>query len=201
MPGRIFIDMDGVLVNYVAGVCRAFGVAHRPYPFPRGDWDFFAHPPLSKSADDVAPVMDHDFYAGLDWLPDGEEIVSRSEKKVGAANVYLLTAPWDTPGCYDGKLDWVRTHLPRYARRVLVGTPKEACSFPGAVLLDDSESNGRKFASAPDPGTAVLVPRPWNARHAEACPDTFRVFDLDGLFDGYADGRPARVDDYLAGKK
>lgn len=192
----LLLDMDGVIVDYFSGVCRRFKQPTYPYSYTPGVWSWFAEIGMTDS--DVAPCMDREFYASLDWMPDGREIVEYAERKAGPDNVYLLTAPWDTDGCLAGKMDWVKRHMPRYTRRVLMGTPKELCSRPDAVLLDDSESNCRKFVDVPNPGTAVVCPRPWNVRHPESCLQTGRVLDLEGLFHGYRDGRPHGLDDYLA---
>lgn len=182
-PDRIFIDMDGVLVDYYAGVCRAFGRTPWPYCCRLGEWNFFRSEPLNLTDAQVAPIMGREFYANLDWLPDGGEIVTEAACLVGEKNVYLLTSPWDTEGCRDGKADWVKRHLPDYYRRLLIGSPKEACSYPGSVLLDDSEVNCRTFAGVKNPGRAVLVPRPWNARHAEAIPENGMMRNFVAVFD------------------
>lgn len=157
---RCFLDMDGVLVDYYAGVCRVFGFNPWPYICRPGDWDFYNDAPLHQSPDLVAPHMGYEFYADLDWLPDGKHIVQQAEEVFGAENVYLLSSPWDTDGCDAGKRAWIKKHLPAYQRRALIGSCKEACAFPASVLFDDSEENLKKFQKAG--GQGVLVPRPWN---------------------------------------
>lgn len=196
---NILLDMDGVLADFHSAVCRLYGKQPWPFVWKPNNWNWFIEWGVTES--DLAPHMDHDFYAGLDWTPDGREILERAEKAVGRDNVYFLTSPWDTPGCADGKRAWVRRHVPHYLPRTLIGTPKHLCSRPDCLLMDDSEKNCRKFSGVSKGGYAVLVPRPWNARHHEACFETGRVLDLPGLFDGYADGRPPSLDEYLRGKR
>lgn len=196
----ILLDMDGVLCDYYGAVCRLLGRDPWPYTCEPNKWNWFSQWGMTDA--DVAPLMDHGFYANLDWTPDGQRIVELAEQRVGADNVYLLTSPWETPGCRDGKAEWIRRNLPGYERRSMIGTPKHLCSRPDAVLIDDSESNCRKFASVKNhPGVAVVLPRPWNPRYDECCFATGRVLDLDGLFHGYGDGRPSGLDEYLAGKR
>ena len=202
---KILLDMDGVLCAYYEAVMRALAADYltpAPWPYPKravNVWNWFSLWGVKES--DVAPMMNRRFYASLDWTADGREILTECERMVGADNVYLLTSPWDTDGCIEGKRDWVRLHAPAYLRRMMIGSPKELCSRPDHVLIDDSETNCRKFAAAPKGGTAVLVPRPWNVRHDECCLETGRVKDLQGLFHGYGDGRPRLLDDYLARKQ
>lgn len=175
---RIFVDMDGVLCDYYAGICSVLG--HKPWPYicELGEWNFFHCSPMLKTADQIAPHMDREFYANLDWLPDGSEIITQACVMVGEENVYLLTSPWDTEGCHAGKMDWVKNHLPHFKNKTLIGTPKEACSFPGSVLIDDAEKNCTKFESVANPGRAVLLPRPWNRRHGECDVSRGHVRDL-----------------------
>lgn len=59
-----------------------------------------------------------------------------------------------------GKAEWLRRHgLTRY----LIGTNKAACAHPGAVLIDDSDSECEMFAAAG--GRTILFPRHWNTMH------------------------------------
>ena len=166
-PMTCFLDMDGVLADYYAGVCRAFGLDPWPYKCRLGDWDFYTGEPLGLTTEQVAPKMDAEFYAGLDLLPDARRIVETAEAWY-QGDVYFLTSPWDTPGCFDGKLAWVKKHFPKYARRMLVGSAKEACAHPDAILFDDSPVNCKKFREAKFRGEAFLVPRPWNEKWQES---------------------------------
>lgn len=199
---RILLDMDGVLCDFHSAVCRIYDKQPWPFVWTPNQWNWFGEWGVTDA--DLAPHMNRSFYAGLDWTPDGREILDRAEQKADG-DVWLVTSPWDTDGCMDGKRDWVRTHMPKYARRMLIGSPKELCSHPGVVLLDDSEKNCRAFVKTQfpghQPGHAVLLPRPWNVRHDECDFNTGRVWDLAGLFCGYTDGRPSQMDQYLESKK
>jgi 5'(3')-deoxyribonucleotidase len=171
-PMQAFIDLDGVLADYYGGVCRAFGVA-KPWPYlcPLGAWNFFVHPPLSLTNEQVTPKMDRNFFANLDLLPDAYEIVQFMESQF-EGEVYFLTSHWNTTGCEEGKRQWVHKHFPHFDKRTLIGSCKEACARPTAYLWDDSPVNCDVFKEAG--GLAILIPRPWNSRHAECCIKTGR---------------------------
>jgi len=165
-----FLDLDGVLADYYGGICRVFGLDPWPFKCRLGDWNFFTGKPLNQTNETVAPLMDRDFYANLDLLPDAKKIVERAEWAY-RGDVYFLTSPWDTPGCFDGKLAWVKKHFPKYAKRMLVGSPKEACSHPGAILFDDSPANCQSFRESKFGGESFLVPRPWNEKWQQCSPE------------------------------
>jgi hypothetical protein len=181
-PAAICLDMDGVLCDFFGGVNRLFGVPSWPYPYPVGDWDWYAHFPYPKKPVDLAPHMNFEFHRDLDWTPDGEEILAAAAHLVGADNVWLVTAPWHTPGCRDGKAAWVERHCPVLLPRLVVTSSKVVASHPGWLLLDDSDKNCAAYEAKANGGRAAVVPRPWNARHADCCLSTGRVLDLAPLF-------------------
>jgi len=155
---KCLLDLDGVLVDYVGG-CRR--LHDRPDPYASGfdRWDFVAE--FGMSAASFYAPQGRDFWADLDWTPDGRQIFNLIHKHFGPDNTCLLTSPILTEGCYDGKVAWIRKHLPReYHRRFLIGPAKEFCAGPGRVLFDDNDENVAKFTNAG--GFGVLVKRPWN---------------------------------------
>ncbi len=118
--------------------------------------------------------LDEDFWAGLSPTPKCFDLVNLAEDHFGRDNVCILTSPILTPGCAEGKLRWLRMHLPRYARKCLIGPCKELCASPQALLVDDSEDNCRKFEAWR--GKTVLVPAPWNRAHALTGQVAFTVY-------------------------
>lgn len=172
---RIFLDMDGVLVDYYGGVLRATIGDTNPWPYKStpGKWNFYEEHGVTTGQ--VAPLMDADFYSELKWLPDGREILELCEATVGPRNVFLLSSPWDTNGCFEGKMEWVRRNMKGYERRVLIGPCKEACAHPDACLIDDADKNCNAFAACE--GKAILYPRPWNSKYLITDQTTGRPID------------------------
>lgn len=161
---RCFLDLDGVLVNFVGGACR-FHRRRNPYALPAslGEWDCVSL--LGMSQEEFWRGLDFHFWRNLEWMADGRRVLDLVEGTFGASNVCLLTSPPDNRGSVDGKRAWVNRHLPQYFRRLLIGSAKEFMAGPEAVLVDDYAVNVDRFAEAG--GFSVLVPRPWNRRHAE----------------------------------
>jgi hypothetical protein len=153
IPRKCLLDLDGVLVDFVSGVFALRGLdINGSQDGIR--WDFIE--------DHEWGLMGRSFFAGLRPTPFAFEIINAVETAFGSDNVCILTSPVKTPGCYEGKLDWIRRYLPRFERRILVGAAKEFCANPNSVLVDDYDVNIDKFRR--NGGTGILIPQPWNER-------------------------------------
>jgi len=164
---RVLLDMDGVLVDCWGGVRHRHGVDPDPYEDPSnlGNSAWWSDL-LGIPADDLFPDLGVEWWAGLDPLPGWRSIVAAVESLVGPENVCILTSPtrFDAGDCYEGKLWWIKRHLPGYERRFMVGKPKQFCAAPWSLLVDDDERNCQAFSEAG--GVSLLVPAPWNKLHA-----------------------------------
>jgi len=158
---KIFLDLDGVLVDFVGGIHRAFGKEYSYNSAPI-KWNFFKdwEPKISfRSFNFVCTV---DFWANLDWMHDGREILQEINAKLGVSdNLFLLTCPMPNSQSWTGKRLWVERHIPHLVDRLIV-TPafKGIFASDNAVLIDDKDENIAKFVEAG--GRGILVPRPWN---------------------------------------
>lgn len=94
-----------------------------------------------------------------DWLID------ISVSLVGEENVYIASSPTKDPDCLAGKLEWIHENLPTFLHRQYFITPRKAqLARPGALLIDDSDSNVLDWRMRD--GSAITTPRPWNTYHA-----------------------------------
>jgi 5'(3')-deoxyribonucleotidase len=169
---RVLLDMDGVLVDFVGGICAAHG---RENPYLKGATGWNTDKALGISEEEFwRPAENPGFWERLEWMPDGRRILDYVIGTIGKQNVYILTSParsdddgQDEAECHYGKLLWLYRELPSFARkgRLLFGSCKHLCAAKGNILVDDADHNVEAFRAAG--GTAVLVPRPWNARHTE----------------------------------
>ncbi len=176
-PVKVFLDMDGVLVNFVAGALKA----HRRQfsELKPGAWDFHEALGIEPSAF-WNMLKGPTFWRCLPWMDDGRAILALVERVFGAENVCLLTSPCLDPECATGKVRWLEEQLPEYKRRFLIGPQKDFVAGPGKVLIDDSPKNVQAFCAAG--GEGLVVPRFWNHLHA------------------YADRAVAFLESYLAPK-
>lgn len=158
---NILLDMDGVLVDFVSGACKAH---NRTNPFDplieEAKGQFYIDKIWGMSDKEFwAPMESEHFWANLDWMEDGRRILELCE--CFADNVVLATSPTIHATSSSGKHIWINEHLPAYKRKFLIGAPKEIAASSDLILVDDSDKNIGKFAAAG--GYGVLVPRPWNS--------------------------------------
>ena len=158
----VFLDMDGVLVDFVGGINKVFSLP-KEFPPPKADglpqWNWFENYGLTSR--EVNAVCDIDFWANLEWMHDGKQIFKYIEERVDQSNIYLLTTPMPNPGSGTGKMLWVNKHLPRYSERTIITqAPKSIFAGLDRLLIDDKDENVTEFVAAG--GQGILVPRPWN---------------------------------------
>ena len=168
---RLYVDMDGVLVDFTAGMCNHFHIPFdiNNYPFPIGLWDYSTHlkDNYNLDWDDVVKLCnDSNFWANLPELPMFSRLYSDLIKVANRYNMdlVLLTTPTgDRANCNIGKQIWLNRHSMHSPLQVLKdGETKGSYALPGDVLVDDKGSNVQDFIKAG--GKGVLIPRPWNNR-------------------------------------
>lgn len=180
MIEEIYLDMDGVLVDFVGGVIREFGVFTdmRERVF---EWDQIpsvitaATGTLVTDAEMWGRLEDRGeaFWRNLEWLPWGQELYKMC---CDAGPVVLMTTPSEDPYSAAGKLAWIQEQLPaEQHRRYSLSPCKPSLRHSAALLIDDGEHNVDGFRAprfvhsggsnmhALAGGRAVLVPAPWNS--------------------------------------
>ena len=154
-----FLDMDGVLVNFVAGACEKLGISD-PYGEGSkilGKWNMFQN---TGYPEHVHNAWDKSFWAQLPKMHDADAIVKMVVSYFTWDQVVIFSKPSTHPDCIAGKLEWLQKHYPRLSNQFLFGTNKSCSAHPRAVLIDDSDKNVDQFRDAG--GRAILYPRSWN---------------------------------------
>ncbi|KKM80651.1 hypothetical protein LCGC14_1337740 [marine sediment metagenome] len=152
---KVFLDLDGVLVDFRRGVCEAFGRKDTS-----NNWTFWENWEGVTNRD-VDAKCDIFFWNLLDWTPDGTGIEHAVREKFGEENIYLLTTPMPNVGSGTGKLRWIKRCMPWvYDRTIISYAPKHLFANPDTLLIDDKDQNIEEFQAAG--GQGILVPRIWN---------------------------------------
>lgn len=159
-----YLDMDGVIANFVAGVLKRFSVKQNPYETDEkhlGNW--YIQEILGIPNETFYDALDHDFWANLPKTRESDDIVNIALRVFGEDRVRICTTPTIHPGSYSGKFEWIDDHYPFLRRSLVTTATKEELAGPERLLIDDSDKNVEAFESAG--GKTFLYPRPWNKRH------------------------------------
>lgn len=167
MTNRAYLDMDGVLANFIDGVCNAHG---RPSPYldPANHGKSEIDHIWGMTATEFwAPVNNSpEFWDGLQRMPDADDIVASVIRAFGEENIAILTAPSMDPQCVPGKRRWMRKYYPMFSQRMIFGSAKDFLAGPHRFLIDDRDKNLEDFER--HGGHSICVPRLWNNAHANA---------------------------------
>lgn len=170
---KLWLDMDGVIADFTAGVCRYFKIpfSNENYPFPLGLWDYvkyFEDEHDLSWADVKIACSCSSFWENLPLLPNAIKFYGTLAHHF---DIQFLTTPTgDFGSVFDGKRKWLKQHgfaVLHDKRMTLLesGESKEDYAAKYLFLIDDQDVNVQKFRHGG--GYAVLVPRPWNNRHRE----------------------------------
>jgi hypothetical protein len=119
MKRIVYVDMDGVLVDFQSGVDRLPEEVRRTYE------------PHLENAPGIFALMD----------PRPDAIESYREL-AGLFDTYVLsTSPWANPSAWSDKLLWVKRYLGDVARKRLILTHRKDLNR-GDFLIDDRPYHG-----------------------------------------------------------
>lgn len=153
----IFIDLDGVLVDFVGGVSRLLGVPVVAHVFGLGEMFGMSNSAAWRAIDQAGA----DFWSGLEPLPWAGDVVeiASAEKPVG-----FLSSSGGYPNADAGKRAWLRKHFGTEIadELIIVGTKqrKWMLSAPGRVLVDDHAETVTRWGA--HGGQGILFPATWN---------------------------------------
>jgi FMN phosphatase YigB (HAD superfamily) len=156
---HIFIDLDGVLADWVGGVIDLFG-RDRDYVFRH--WtsgDYSVEKALNVTTERLWNRINQqgsDWWAHLDRFHWNQDLLSLIIDTTAAASI--LTSPGDCVHAYNGKRIWADRHVPGFALHLT--SEKQLLAKPSSLLIDDSGRNCEEFIAAG--GNAILFPQHWN---------------------------------------
>lgn len=153
----VFLDMDGVLANFIEAAHEVHGRKYVHEEYPRGCWEIADH--WGISVDDFWAGIDRkfDFWEELKPYPWCQELIKLARS--AGKQVKLLTSPSKSPLCYYGKRAWCSVNVP-HDIELIICKSKSLLASPTRLLIDDGDHNVMPWVNAG--GRAVLFPQPWN---------------------------------------
>ncbi len=156
MITSIYIDLDGVLVDWHTAACRLFGVDPADIE-DKSEHDICGH--LGIDEDTLWDRIDQegeDFWADLDSYGWADQLWKGCCR---IAPTCLLTSPSRAYFSSAGKHKWVREHLGN-TRDFIFTSNKHLLARPGRVLIDDYRKNIQLWRQAG--GIGMLFRQPWS---------------------------------------
>lgn len=174
MEWTIYLDIDGVLADFIGGVGNLF---NRPdlvenWPQPKdGRHIYEVGEALGIHEHNIWSEIDYEgehFWMGLSVYPWTRTVYEACARY---GQVFLVTMPSHVGVSYLGKHLWIGTKLYRMLgelpglsdRVIMTRAPKSLLSRPGTILVDDNEANCVDFVGDGTRGHAILFPQPWNS--------------------------------------
>jgi 5'(3')-deoxyribonucleotidase len=172
---KVFLDMDGVIVDWDRGVEKLFGVPWKEHTTWDVDYAHFGMTPKGfwSHLDTI------EFWKNLPWTRDGRKIW----EIVKEYDPIILTHGRNANSCA-GKVEWIKRELPEAYRRnryLICGGDKGIVATPDSVLIDDSEEHCARFNECD--GRFILYPAPTNENRAVLHPTTFLKMMLGYAFE------------------
>lgn len=164
-PTKAYLDMDGVLVDFVTAITKAHGREY-PYTHPSSFGNFDIEKIWGISAKEFWSKDSAEIWLHAEKTPESDRIVELVIAAFGVENITVVTSPSNHPDCVPSKKKWMRENYPQLEKGMVFCKEKHRLAHPGVVLIDDKQSNCDDFIKAG--GHAILVPRPWNGLHAKA---------------------------------
>jgi 5'(3')-deoxyribonucleotidase len=150
----IFLDMDGVIVDFVRGCCNLFKVDYKSLVFRGHDFLHASFGYTYSAFWEAIRREGSEFWKELRPYPSADKII---EKLTERGRVVFCTSPIYAESL-EGKAAWLNKWYP-YMPFVMT-RDKWLVAGPGKVLVDDRLENIMEFES--HGGRGILFPRPWN---------------------------------------
>lgn len=188
----IFVDIDGVLADFIGASFEAHGKKYDEATYPRLEWSIAKVLGITEDQFwERINAEEHTFWPFLHLYPWATELLV---SVAPVAPVKLLSSPSRSHYCHSGKRQWVDRHCPEF--ELILCHSKHFLAAPGRLLIDDNDQNIDRWRARG--GTGILFPQPWNSNH-ELLED--RMAYVRSEFCGYCTDEQANPKDAEGRKK
>lgn len=160
---KLYLDMDGVIADFITGACDALGIDDPWVKDPNTSHECLrealGYDSMESFYEDVHGQdfgKQVEFWANLPKLPHANRIISEVTRIFGE-NIFLLSSPSvSSNGCMPGKIKWIEKHFPQFLDKFAFTKCKWAFAHDDAILLDDFALQTKRFEEAG--GYSILCP-------------------------------------------
>lgn len=157
---RIFLDVDGILADFVGRACECHGLENI-YLDKKNEGHHVMHKQMGITADEFwTPLKGSGFWKDLDVLEEGVKVLRFLEENFGTKNIFFLSKPALDIGYFTGRYEWIHKNFPEYIHRTFLHKDKFIFASDSSILIDDSIENCEVFIE--NGGVAFLYQQPWN---------------------------------------
>jgi 5'(3')-deoxyribonucleotidase len=163
----IYLDLDGVCVDFVSAGLRANGFdPAEVYTSWQRDHlgEYPIHHVIGISARTywtAIAALGAEFWENLEEYPWFWELYNTLQD---TAPVLFLTSSTRAPATLSGKMQWLQNRFGTTFRDYIFTPHKQQLASPKALLIDDYDRNVDDFIAAG--GSAIRFPQLWNRNHA-----------------------------------
>lgn len=172
MDQVILLDVDGVLADFVGGLCRALAPhGHDVLPEDVRAWDLTQALPAPAARCVPKILSNPGFASGLAWYHGAREFLAECR------DPWIVTAPYTKSATWvSERLAWLVPAVSPH--RVIFADGRAKPRVHGDVLIEDNAETAHAWAARHPEGLALVLARPWNADMQGAL-NVHRVRDFD----------------------
>jgi 5'(3')-deoxyribonucleotidase len=156
---RVYVDMDGVLVDFVGGVAQYCNI--KICDIPKHEWDFVPWVAKKKGVgeSELFDMFGSKFWSELQPTPECFDLMKYLEKH--HVEIRIVSHPWNGASA-KGKNEWLQKHFPKIhgKHNYHFMYHKEELARPDRILIDDRPSNIVKWYK--EGGKVVQWPTEFN---------------------------------------
>lgn len=140
---QVFIDLDGVLADFLSAACLRFG--RKMDELPTGIYDLARLFGMPWPEIDVAIGRNYEFWRDIPMYPWSRSVMAmlrlaQSEGSIG--DIFVLSSPWQqSPESHRAKLEWCDVNLGIPMSDVILTPHKHLLAGPNRLLIDDLPSH------------------------------------------------------------
>ncbi|MBT5018901.1 hypothetical protein OAF98_01380 [Planctomicrobium sp.] len=161
----IFLDMDGVLFDFVAAFGKVLNIPDIEERLTPGVRNIA--PQIGMTKDEMwekISLHGSSFWQEMPEYPWFHELVDLVEDY--SSEWYILSSPARSSDSLKGKLESLKRMFGERFRRYILTPNKRLLAGRNRILIDDYERHCEEFEN--NGGKAILFPRQWNSHHGMA---------------------------------